>query len=158
MEEILKFVSVVFIFQVTNKGQSFESKSSGASQTWHKSGEEATNNTSAIQTNRSSEKGNKIHVAALLCFVISHTCSVSLDRSPRSMFCHATVYEHCCKHILYCDVIGDYIMGSLFKDMLLHLSIFWIDVCCFTSHCSGYWDKDIVFIIILFFWSPDDVQ
>jgi hypothetical protein len=51
----LKFV---FVFQVTNKSQYLESKSSGTSETWNKGRKETTDNSSAFSTDGNSEKGN----------------------------------------------------------------------------------------------------
>jgi hypothetical protein len=59
------------------------------------------------------------------------------------------------KH-LYCNIIKDYKVGSLFKNTrwtyftLLQLTMSWINVCRFSNHSPGYLEMNVLFYIVLF--------
>jgi hypothetical protein len=58
----VRILKCVVAFQVPNKSQCLESKSTAISKTWHEGRNKTTNSACALQTDGNSEKGN-INVA-----------------------------------------------------------------------------------------------
>jgi hypothetical protein len=60
--------------------------------------------------------------------------------------------------VSYCNVIGNYTVGSLFKKTtwiyftLLQCIISWINVCRFTDHSPGSLDINVLFYVVIIFW------